>query len=337
MTSFLMDSGKFSAQHIRMNHQNIIDRFNSYYESKGFVKHAPVSINSKMDPSVYLIGSTISVLKPYLFAGEIPDRGFYLVQRCIRTHNSRILMKDGEFPKWASYFQSIGTLSPVNRLNDVCREVWEFLHNELEIASQDIMIRASAVDEDLLHFWRQLEDRPVIELDAFPRTYYRHRYGHEQWTGRNINFALRQQDGDRFEDIGNLIVIEHIQGHEAGGVETAFGISTLLARKFSLRHPIEASLISTIIPFHLENTCKLSDALAVVLHLVREGIKPNASNTRGRILRAYLRGLSYLMKQNHYSPACIKKFAQAYELEEYGSLTESGEHLFFYLVKGEQA
>lgn len=323
----------FPPELISKSHYGVIQSFRSYFSSQGYHEHTPVDINSRLDPSVYFIGSTISVLKPYLFAASIPEPGLFLVQRCVRTQNSKLLLTDSEMPKWASYFQSIGTLSPITKLKQVCMDVWNFLHISLGIPKHDIMIRASSRDQDLLEFWTEMNDGPCLDIDSFPISYYRHQYGHEEWHGRNINFALRQEGGQHFADIGNLIVLEHRDG-QAGGVELAFGISTLNARKFSLKHPIEASLISTAIPFDLLRTCKLADAMAVALHLTRERLRPTASNTRGRILRTYIRGIDYLSRQARLNPSQVQQCIQLYELEEYGAVSDASELIHNYLIKG---
>jgi hypothetical protein len=196
------------------------------------------------------------------------------------------------------------------------------------------MIRVSSTDKDLLEFWSDLEEGPIIEIDSQEPSYYKHNYGLEQIKGRNLNFALRQSGSNEFKDIGNLIIIER-NGNEKLAVELAFGVSTIISRMYSLSSPIQASIISKVIPFEKGHICKFSDALSVVVHLMIEGLKPTASNTRGRLLRTYIQGLSYLKNITGFSLELIENFADKYEREEYGTSTGVGKKIYMYLKEYE--
>ena len=324
-SSFDTEKNKYYAEFI-------IDSFKEHFRFRGYEEHQPVQINSKIDDSVYFIGSTISVFKKYLLSNTIDPIGYFLVQRCIRTQNIKCIYDDNKIPEWSSYFRSIGTISPYNRLNEVIFEVWEFLNKKLNIPKNDIKVRVSSTDLDLLKFWKGLDEGPIIEIDSKDLSYYKHKYGLEHINGRNLNFALRQNGSNQFKDIGNLIVIER-NGNERIAVELAFGVSTIICRMFSLYNSVQASIISKIIPFDRYNVSKFSDALSVIVHLVREELTPTASNTRGRVLRSYIQGLIYLNKKLKINFDTIVDFADRYEQEEYGNMTGVGQKIYNYITK----
>ena len=318
---------KFKQEEIKKNTNFVISSFEEYFKSLNYIEHENVEMNSKIDDTVYFIGSTISVYKKHIFNNTIPDKGFYLIQRCLRSQNLKILFKD-DIPNWGSYFKAIGTLAPYIRCNEIISEAWYFLNTVLKIDKNDIMVRVASSDEELLDFWQTLDNGPIVEVDGQPIEYYKHKYGHKELKGKNLNFALRQGNSNEFKDIGNLIVIEKDEKKIA--MELTFGVSTLLCRKFGLINPIQTSLISTVIPFK-DETIKFSDCICVVVHLLKEGLRPNSSNTRGRVLKQYIRGINIWKEKLGYTTDEIKEFANKYEYEEYKTVSNIGDELLKYM------
>ncbi|SET64585.1 hypothetical protein [[Clostridium] polysaccharolyticum] len=322
-----MKDREFKSHKVEEFTEKIISNFKVCFRNFGYIEHSDIPINSKADTSVYFIGSTISVLKPYLITEEIPDKGYFLVQRCIRTQNLKIMLNGGKL-NWSSYFRSIGTLSPYSRLNEVGMEIWEYLTEYLKIPSSDIRIRVSSKDEDLLGIWKSHRFKPCLEIDSKEQLYYKHKYGMEHIRGRNLNFALRKDDTDSFEDIGNLIVIE--KGNDKLAVELAFGVSTMIARMNSLDNAIQSSTICKFSDY-TEEKSYLLDSLAVAVHLIHEGLRPTASNTRGRLLRSYIRNMQSYCNRFQYSVERLCEEAKQYELDEYGKNTDVEEKLMQYM------
>jgi len=63
----------------------VCNSFNETLQNNSVNYVDSVKISSGIDHSVRLIGSHISVLKPYFLEGVIPERGLYMIQPCIRT------------------------------------------------------------------------------------------------------------------------------------------------------------------------------------------------------------------------------------------------------------
>jgi len=146
-----------SSEDIRKHTSDTINSFKNFFSVMGYIEHTPVGINSKIDESVYFVGSTISVFKKYILTNTIPLNGYYLSQRCIRTQNINLLYKD-EIPNWASYFTAIGTISRYDKLEDVSHHIWHYLNRILNIKNNDILVKVSSKDDDLLKIWNSLEN-----------------------------------------------------------------------------------------------------------------------------------------------------------------------------------
>lgn len=324
---------KFSDTKIKKYEEELTYLFKKHFNAHCYEEHKSVDITSGIDKSTYFIGSTISVLKPYLFNNIIPEGGFYLVQKCLRTQNTKILCVDDSTMNWSSYFTAIGTLSHISHLQETSRTIWFFFNEVLNIPREDIKINISSEDNDLLEVWSNIDNGPILDIDTKDINYYRHNYGMPGVWGRNLNFAIRC-DNDNFRDIGNLIIIENENAKL--GVELAFGVSTTLSSMYNLPNSIAASSISEVIPFKEGFVTKFSDALSASIILLKGGIKPTASNTKGRVLRTYIRSLSYLRKKIGINLDEIRKFASLYESKELATGSDIGIYLEKYLLEYEK-
>jgi len=243
------------------------------------------------------VGSTISVLKPYILTSSIPKNGISLIQPAIRTQQLKNLCrKDGYFSEWASYFIALGTLVNYESLSNTLNDAIQFL-SLLGIPDKDILIRLSSQDKDLLTACFSTVPHIALERDSQPRTYYKHKYGLDEHCiqGRNFNFAIRDVRTDDYKDIGNLIVIEKKDVPIA--VESAFGMSAIISRIFGCFHTTQATIISEFVECSDYDHCKFADCIAVVVHLILEGVRPNSSKMQGRILKKYLDGIWWFCKE----------------------------------------
>lgn len=156
--------------------KHIDESFKSFYKSKGYKYAEEKPISSRVDKSVYYIGSAISVLKPFFLERKIPEDGVFLVQRAIRSQLLKTIY-DERISEWSSYFEAMGILMNYDRLDELCQNVWDYYNSQLGIKREDMIIRASSKDEDLIRAWESVENHPDIELDTMPESYYKHKYG----------------------------------------------------------------------------------------------------------------------------------------------------------------
>ncbi len=270
---------------------NLIKDFSDFFKEKGYVKKEAVSICSGIDPTVRFIGSHISVLKPFLENEEITSPGIYMDQECIRTKNIKDLYNDGKFPNWGSYFISLGVLSPAERLPEACGDSFEFFQKKLNINVALLKVRVSSTDNDLLQVCQEVFPEETIEKDSKPLPYYRHKIGMENVAGRNFNIALKNCEDDEFNDIGNIIILE--KGDKQVGVELAFGVSTILKQQYNLEHVLDCTPVKGIESEYPDIKRKFEDSIVTSSKLFSEGLRPLGSHNRNRLLKSYVRSLSY--------------------------------------------
>lgn len=310
--------------------EKLASDFKDYYRSLGYTEKEPVPISSGADPSVRFIGSHISVFKPELLDGSVPTPGEFIVQDCVRTQNAKKIFDDTYLPRWGSSFTSLGTIAPADRLNDVSREATGFLTKSLAVAPEDIALRVYSRDTDLVSAVEEAFPGSTIETDSQPDKYYRHQIGVEGVWGRNFNLALRNANGKGFSDVGNIILIENVE--EKLGVELALGATTILKQVYNADHVSDFYPINGLEDIDPTIGRKLEDAIITSSILLREGLMPNASDNRGRILRKYMRAVLYLGERSGISEKDIRSIAAQFERRQFGAETpESTTKLFDYI------
>lgn len=295
---------------------DIKDSCKVYYNSLSYIEHKPVDISSGIDPTVRFVGSHISVFKPYLKYKGVPSPGFFILQNCIRTQNLRGLFDDNYKPRWGSFFPSLGTVSPPDRLNDIVREVLEFFVHHLKVSGEMIVARVNSLDRDLLDVCKNNFDASKIQVDTMPINYYRHKLGMVDISGRNFNIALRNCDNEEYSDIGNIIVLE--KNGVPVVVEVAIGVTTTIKQIYGLGHVLDCHAIIGLERYPQPFCRKLEDCILISLVLYREGLRPGGTNNRRRLLRSYLRGVTYLRASVDISLDDIGKIISNLEKLEFG-------------------
>lgn len=272
--------------------ENLKKDYSNYLLSKGYKQNPSVKITSGIDPSVVLVGSTISALKPKLLNHEVSNEGEFLFQRAIRTRGIKRLLIPEKL-EWYSYFDASGVLVNYDKLDKLVFDIIDFLNRFLNVDYSDIMVRVSERDNDLMKSLKNLDSRVVVEIDSREEKYYRHKYGLQELGiyGRNLNIAIRCCKELEYKDIGNIIIIE--SPNEKLGVECAIGVNAILMRMFGLSNSIEASSIIDVYHPVDDSDYKFLDCLSVVSHLAYENAILINSRSPQYIYRKYLRALKY--------------------------------------------
>ena len=289
--AFENEIGDFSPENAREHVEKIKRVFSEHFSSLGYLEHSPVAISSGIDSTVRFIGSHISVFKPYVLDKNIPSPGYFMSQDCIRARNLKHLLDDNFLPKWGSYFPSLGTISPPERLHEVCNEAFSLFKDGLKISDDDIKILINSSDKDLLDAVPERFNRNHFDIDTYEEKYYRHKFGIDGVWGRNFNIAIRDKGTEKFSDVANIIIIEN--ENERLGIEFALGATTTLKQLYELDHVADCHPVPTISSLEHELKYKFEDAVIVSTMLTKEGLQPLSTNNRGRILRSYMRSLSY--------------------------------------------
>ena len=296
--------------------KKLIKSFLEFFMKKEYTMHESVKISSGIDPTIHFIGSHISVFKKYLKGGDIPQKGYVISQECIRTQNLKNYLKKDSYFNWASFFSSMGLISPPERLTDVCKEMLIYLREILKIPEKDIHIRISSKDKDLLQSCIDSGMGNILEIDAKPKNYYRHKFGFSDIFGRNFNIALRHSKTKKFEDIGNIILIER-NGHPIA-VELALGTSTVIKQLAGLGHVLDCFYITNLKNINEKTRRKVEDIILVVSTLYHEGLR-HSNRGKGRVLGGYLKSLSYLRKRTNLNFEALKKSIEGFMNQQYKS------------------
>lgn len=295
--------------------ESIKNDFKNFYASLGYREQQSVPISSGIDPTVRFIGSHISVLKPYIIEQTIPTPGYFINQDCVRTQNVNNLFNDDNASKWGSSFASLGAIAPELRLNEVCHEAFRFLEDIQGIKKEDIRIRVSSQDQDLMSACTDYFSPDNIEVDTHQPPYYRHKIGVDGVRGRNFNIALRNPSGEGFSDVGNIILIENTE--KKLGVEVALGASTILKQLYNLEHVNDCYPVIGLSNIAPKIRRKLEDAIIVSTILEREGLEPSATGNRERILRTYIRSLSYFRSRLKLTLDELSKIIYDFETRQF--------------------
>lgn len=310
---------KFSIENAREYTENLVNNFKKHYLALGYSEEPPVKISSGIDSTVRFVGSHISVFKPYLMNDNVPNPGLFMEQGCVRTRNVDKLLDDSYFPNWGSYFVSMGALVPPERLNAACEETFNFFENQLGIPNDDIVIRINSSDSDLMEACGIKYDKN-LEIDSKNIDYYRHKIGVEDIRGRNFNIAIKSKNEKEFIDVGNVIILENSQ--RKLGVEIALGTSTILKQIYNLKHVQDCMPVIGLKDIKDDIVRrKFEDAIVTSTVLFREGLRPFGQNSRNRILKKYVKSLSYFRAKSGISIDDLKKIIFNFENREFSDST----------------
>ncbi len=317
----------FSAKKILDYHSDIKNMFDKFFLSLGYKRQASVPIVSINDHSVRFTGSTTNALKQFISGkSDLPAKGMFVVQKCLRSQNASSFLDDNSFPVWGSYFTEFGSLVPPVMTTRLIEDTINLFIKVFEVKKNRLILRVSSQDRDLLKLVKRTNLN--FRVDDLPQNLYRHKYGLDGVKGRNFNFGIMSANSQKISDIGNFVLIENC-GKQIGA-ETGFGVSTFLFRYFDLSNSIESSTISTVVPFKLGFRSKYSDALSSTVIMLREGVRPSGRD-KGRILRSYLDAVGYLSEKVGFSAETTLKFAIDFEEVEYGSVSFVGDKILPYL------
>ncbi len=283
--------------------------FLNFFSVIGYKRIKSFDISSGEDPTVRFIGSHISVMKPWLINKNIPSEGIMMTQDCMRVKGLDSLFDDNT-SEYGSFFTSIGTLSRVENLSDVCKNLILFLQS-LGIKKEEIQINISSKDTDLIDVVFDLGI--IINTDTKPESYYKHKVGLENIEGRNFNFSIKNKKTENFSDVGNVILLEDKEGGVA--VEVAIGTSVLIKQIEGLERVQDSYPVKGLenVPNLLRY--KLEDSILVSLILLNEGLRPFGSDNKNRILKRYIKAMLYLIKKSDLELSLIKDITNSFERE----------------------
>lgn len=306
--------GVLSQVDIREGQRFIADQFLQFYTECGYQSLPSASLLPQDDRSVLFTGATITPLKKFLEEG-VPPLGLCMVQKCLRTNDLNKIYDLAAIPDWTSYFTMCGILAAPGGIEKVSDEAYELLINRLKIPVKNLLIEASSRDKDLSDHWRNKEI--TIAEDTQQPDYYQWQYGIPNISGRGINFLLRFNESDNYRDLGNVISVEDNTGNVIA-YEFGFGLESLLSKIHGFKKPMEASLVSSVIPYKEGPQEKFIDTLMAAVVIFHHGVEPGRGKER-HVLKKLVKGLSFLRRRMNMSIEQIADWSDKFEEVEFGT------------------
>jgi hypothetical protein len=300
-------------------HQEKISRtFIDFYKERGYIYNPPVSLLAKNDNSVIFVGATITPLKPYLSEG-VPDPGLCMVQKCLRTKRMDEMTDINIIPEWTHYFTMCGILANPNKGNDISSEAYSLLVNDLGISPRNLAVEISSEDVDLSGDW--ISKGIEVRQDTHPDNYYKWRYGFSDIYGKGMNILLRIGNSEEYRDLGNLISVRNTDGATLA-YEFGFGLESMISAVRGFKKPVEASLISSVIPYQEGLQEKVIDIIMAITAIYHEGIEPGTGGAK-HVVKKLIKGLSFLRREMNLSLDQVDNWCHKFEQVEFGNQKNS--------------
>lgn len=278
-----MDKDKI---HYVQEYNAVKDGFYNFFGNKGYKLEPAVSIASKVDPSVFLVGSCTNIFKQFVFGNTINYTGHALVQPAINSKYFPDISVDA-IGKFSSTYTVLGLLHRTDNLNQIVTDQYSFFTDVVGLNAKKISIKANKADKDLCDSIRGFSNKIIVQGDNC-----RNFFGKYNWNplvGRNIRFYYNNN---------NICVLSIYRYQDKDvGIESSATIQGLLMEKYSLKNTMCLSPLNDIKVADTSIDLKYYDCITAVSELLHAGVMPNSSHMSGRILKKYIK-LLYLISNN---------------------------------------
>ncbi len=258
-------------------YNNLKSEFWNFFLPKGY-KHEPaVPLNSKVDPSVFLVGSCTNIFKQYFLNNAINPYGHALIQPGVNTKQIR---PDNLFdPKrFYSTYNVLGLLQQPQELEQLINDTYTFITTVIGLAPSDLFLRLNTQDTD---FTRLTQNKYNCKFEQ--SDYGIHSFGFYNdlpITGRHASFYYK----------GNNVttIATYKYNNEHLGNEMTSTIESLLIAKYGLQNTMQISVLNDRFKAITQADFCYYDCITAIAEMVYSGIKPNSSHMDGRTLKKYI-------------------------------------------------
>jgi hypothetical protein len=254
----------------------LAEAFREHCRAYGYSEGERDTLRSHTNQTIRFNNSSISVLAQECDFNRTPPR--FLLQPALRLRNQASIRHTGQMSPFGCYFIAFGTIAPPSVLERAFEHFETFFVDALGIPAHRLVLRGTADDPDLCALLRGA--RVPVEIDGCEQRLFRHRFGVDGVTGRNVNMAVIS--GGRLFDVANFIVME--RDGEKWALETAFGINNIVTRVHQLAHPVLATAAACLQSDDEQRFIYL-DALSSAVALALEGFKPQSRGREGNYRR----------------------------------------------------
>lgn len=265
--------------HYREENDKIRSNFITFFKEKGYVLEPSVALNSRIDPSVFLVGSCTNVFKQRLLNKNIAVGGHILVQPAINSKKIPDFFSQ-EITRFSSSYTSLGILRKIEDLQDIIKYQYEFFTKVVGFNPAQISISVNLNDKDFINALKCYKNLNIMTEKESCRNKFG-QCGDFLLTGRNIRFYYNGH---------NICVLSIYQNCKKDlAIESSSTIQVLLMEKYYLSNTMLVSVLNDFYKASNNYELKYYDCISAVSEMLYSGIKPNSSHMDGRILKKYIK------------------------------------------------
>ena len=296
------------------NREKIIEEFKKFYKDNNYKILDSVAVNSKIDPTVFLVGSCTSVFKTIFLNNEVDMNGYIVVQPSI---NSKFLenIYSEEKGRYGSYYITLGVLDNYSNIGRALELSYKYLTNVIGFLPSNLKFVVNNSDQDFIDAISNINglDSPIIEGKNSLHTFGK--YKDDVITGRALKINYINEINNSDSCIMNISTYEY-KGKTLG-VEVSTTVDVLLLETMNYINTIESSVLEDLNQRADTNMLKLYECISVIGTLMKDGVYPNSSRMDGKIFKRYNRALKYLSEKLNIDYDTIADYTKYFILNEH--------------------
>lgn len=338
------------------------EKYLSFFESKGHLRHKSFPLVPIDDKSILLINAGMTPLKKF-FTGELepPRHRMTTCQKCIRTPD---IERVGITARHGTYFEMLGNFS----FGDYFKEeaipwAWEFCTEVLELPKDKLWVTIYLDDDEAFDIWHNKVGVPAERIVRLGKedNFWEHGSGpcgpcSEIHFDRGEKFGCGKPDCkpgcdcDRFMEFWNLVFTQ-FEGDGHGGyerlskpnIDTGMGLERLACLMQGVENLFEVDTVRNIMAKISEKAAVkygqdpksdislrvVTDHIRSTVFLVCDGVVPS-NEGRGYVLRRLLRRAARHGKMLGIKTMFLADIAEtvaAENISEYPELTEKLDYI----------
>ena len=251
--------------------------FWDFFLTRGYKQEPAAPLNSKVDPSVFLVGSCTNIFKQYFLNNAINPQGHALIQPAVNTKQMR---PDNLFDtkRFYSTYNVLGLLQQPQRLEQLINDTYTFITTVVGLAPSDLFLRTNYNDID---FVALAQNKYTCKFEH--SDYGTHSFGFYNElpiTGRHASFYYKGNNV-------TTISMYKYNGEHLGNEMTST-IESLLIAKYGLQNTMQISVLNDYFKAVTHADFYYYDCITAIAEMIYSGIRPNSSHMDGRTFKKYI-------------------------------------------------
>lgn len=272
--------------HYIEENNKVKSNFLKFFTEKGYIVEPSVALNSKIDPSVFLVGNCTNIFKQYLLSKTISDNGHVLVQPSINSKKIPDFLSTN-LNRFSSSYTSLGVLHKKECLHDIVNNQYDFFTKIIGLDPTRITIKVNLNDTDFMIILEKYQNLNIVTGGECRNKFGQ--CGDFLLTGRNIRFYYNNN---------NICVLSVYQNSEKDlAIESSSTKEVLLMEKYALSNTMQVSILNDFYTATTDYELKYYDCISSVSEMLYSGIRPNSSHMDGRILKKYIKSIIQIYAQ----------------------------------------